>query len=127
MFSIYCALRPQINQQIHYFAQIIRERISTLTLLLIAKAATTVSPIAIRLRRLCVRRNAVVLRCDWSRNMIEAAVSDKHYWIWLQRTAQSYESTEQAVGQLLQLSGWQLLSDKDFKRLDVRVREEDDY
>lgn len=65
-----------------------------------------------------------MLRCDWSQHMIEAAACDTNYWLWLQKTAQSYERTEEAVASLLQRPGWHLLSDQDFKRLDVRVREE---
>lgn len=100
---------------IYYAFQIIRERVSTATLLLIAKSARSLSTFH-------VRRNAVVQRCDWPRQPDWST----EYWRWLQHTSKSYERTEEAIAQLLGgsgSSGWHMLADRDFRRVIVRVRD----
>ncbi|EDW74852.2 uncharacterized protein Dwil_GK15904 [Drosophila willistoni] len=89
---------------------IIREKISTATLLLIARTAKN-------LRNLHVRRFAVILRSDWPRH---PEWSDEFY-LWLKRNSRSYESMEREISQILGYK-WQLLSDRDFKLLTVNVK-----
>ncbi|XP_020799248.1 F-box only protein 39 [Drosophila serrata] len=89
---------------------IIREKVSTSTLLLIARTAKN-------LRHLYVRRFAVILRCDWPRHL---EWSDEFY-AWLKRNSRSYEAVEREISQILG-EKWRLLSDRDFKQLTVNVK-----
>lgn len=91
--------------------QVIRERISTSTVLLIAKYAQN-------LRTFYVRRNAVVLRCEWPKN---PEWTDEFYQ-WVKTTSRSYETTESEVSRLLQRR-WNMLTDKQFKAIKINVRE----
>ncbi|KAL1140335.1 hypothetical protein AAG570_000267 [Ranatra chinensis] len=84
---------------------IVRERISTATVLLLAENA-------ISLKRLYIRRNAVILRCDWPRN---PEWSQEHF-NWLKSNSRSYAATELQVSERLGYS-WHMLSDKEFKAL----------
>lgn len=89
---------------------IVREKISTSTVILLAKSA----------QNLCtffVRRNAVILRCDWPWN----PEWSEEFYRWLQATSRSYESTEIEVSQILG-KRWSMLSDKLFRRASVNVR-----
>lgn len=97
--------------------QIIRERVSTATLLLIARNSRT-------LKTLHVRRNAVIQRCDWPRQPEWTT----EYWRWLHRTSQSYDRTEAEIALLLgrpgdDASDWHMLADRDFRRVMVLVRD----
>lgn len=94
-----------------FSSQVIREKISTATVLLLASAAK-------HLRCFYVRRNAVILRCDWPRN---PEWSDSFY-SWLKSAALSYTSTEREVSKLLGLQSWTMLSDREFKKINVNVR-----
>lgn len=94
-----------------FSSQVIREKISTATILLLASAA-------MNLILFLVRRNAVILRCDWPRN---PEWSDSFYG-WLKSTAMSYTSTEREVSKLLGLQSWTMLSDRAFKTINVNVR-----
>lgn len=91
--------------------QIIREKISTSTILLIAS-------MAINLKKLYVRRNAVILRCDWPRN----PEWSKEFFEWLRMASKSYESTEKEVSQIFGYR-WNMLSDKIFRDIRVNVRD----
>ncbi|CAH0394318.1 unnamed protein product [Bemisia tabaci] len=84
---------------------IIRERISTATVLLLASYGK-------KLKHLYIRRNAVILRNDWPKN------SDwpEGFSIWLKKSCRSYETTEQEVSQILGFR-WQMLSDKEFNKI----------
>ncbi|KAL1465411.1 hypothetical protein WDU94_004988 [Cyamophila willieti] len=84
----------------------IRERISTATCLLIAHARPTLS-------RLYIRRNAVILRCDWSYN----PEWEDGFYEWLKSTSQSYEETEKQIGVLLKQARWKMMSDKEYKSI----------
>ena len=87
----------------------IRERVSTATLLIIASVAKN-------LKKLIVRRNAVMKKCDWPKNM---EWSDSYYR-WLQENALSYENTEKEVSKILKSSWpWRTLSDWEFKRYKI--------
>lgn len=90
--------------------QIIREKVSTSTLLLIARTAKN-------LQKLHVRRFAVILRCDWPRH---PEWSDEFH-LWLRRNSRSYEAVEREISQILGYK-WNLLSDRDFKQLTVNVK-----
>jgi len=92
------------------FPQIIREKVSTSTLLLIARTAKN-------LQHLYVRRFAVILRCDWPRH---PEWSDE-FNTWLKRNSRSYEAVEREISEILGYK-WRLLSDKDFKQLTVNVK-----
>lgn len=92
--------------------QFIREKVSTSTVLLIARTAKN-------LRRLYVRRFAVIIRCDWPRH---PEWTDEFY-IWLRHTSRSYEAVEREVSQILGYK-WNFLSDHDYKQLQVDVRKE---
>lgn len=94
--------------------QIIRERISTATLLLIAAEVQGSK----RLQHLYVRRNAVVLRLDWPR----CPGWTEEFWQWLRQSAKSYDRTEQEVAQRLGMASWRMLSDQKFKHIAVNVR-----
>nr|XP_029731265.1 uncharacterized protein LOC109410568 [Aedes albopictus] len=82
----------------------IRERISTATLLLIARTAQN-------LRQLYVRRNQLVEECEWPQN---PDWTDE-FFQWLKSASQTIESTEKEISQILQ-SDWKSLSDEHFQK-----------
>lgn len=82
----------------------IRERISTATLLLIARTAQN-------LRQLYVRRNQLVEECEWPQN---PDWTDE-FFQWLQSASQTIESTEKEISQILQ-TDWKSLSDENFQK-----------
>ena len=86
---------------------VIRERISSTTLLIIAAQAHN-------LHRLCVRRNALLKRFDWPRAPQWTTV----FYEWLATNAKSEERVEREVSQLLGVK-WQLLSDRWFKSMSI--------
>lgn len=89
---------------------IIRERVSTCTLLLIADAGRK------QLRDIFIRKNAVILRCDWP----ISPEWTKEYRRWLKSTSQSYTATEKEIGKILG-KPWKMFSDKDFIKLNPRM------
>ena len=90
----------------------IRERISTATLILLVSSVNCQ-----RLRRLYVRRNALLLRADWPRSLEWT----EDYYNWLKITSRSYEATQEEVCRQLKQPEWQALSDQQFKVLKVNV------
>lgn len=96
---------------IFYCDQIVRDKISTCTVLLIAKHAQN-------LRFFHVRKNAVLLKCDWPRN----PDWDDGYYEWLKFVSKSYEETEAEVSKMLGYR-WSMLTDKEFLRIKVNVRQ----
>lgn len=66
------------------------------------------------LKKLIIRRNAVILRCDWPRS----PDWDEEFYQWLQVSSRSYDATEREVSQLLGVE-WHMLQDKQFKSLSV--------
>ncbi|KAG8223290.1 hypothetical protein J437_LFUL001164 [Ladona fulva] len=86
---------------------VIRERVSTATVILLAKTAPN-------LKRLLVRRNAVLLRCDWPKSAMQ---DDDNYLLSL---ATSYESTEKAVSTILGQK-WSFMSDRQFKNVCIEL------
>lgn len=83
--------------------QMIRERISTATVLLLAHTARN-------LHYLFVRRNAVILRCDWP----QSPDWSYEFYQWLRSSSKSYDTTEKEVSQILGYT-WFMLSDQQFK------------
>lgn len=83
----------------------IRDKISTATILEIVSTAKS-------LRRLYVRRNVILKRCDkdWLRLM---NWSPEHYH-WIKENSRSYENTEKEVSKILKYR-WHMLSEKEFK------------
>ena len=90
--------------------QVIRERISTATLILLALAAGK------NLKRLYVRRNALLLRADWPKSLQWSA----DYYSWLKKTSLSYELTQVEVSHILNRT-WKPLTDKEFKSVQINV------
>lgn len=90
---------------------IVREKVSTSTVILLAKTGQN-------LRTFYVRRNAVIIRCDWPWN----PEWSEEFYRWLQATSRSYELTEIEVSKILG-KPWSMLSDKQFHRATVNVRE----
>lgn len=87
----------------------IREKISTATLLLLAKTA-------INLRFFNVRRHAVVQKCDWPKN----PEWSEEFYEWLKISSRSYDSTEKEISQILGYR-WTMLCDKSFKEIKIHL------
>jgi F-box protein 39 len=87
----------------------IREKVSTSTLLLLAKSA-------INLRFFNVRRNAIVQKCDWPKN----PEWTEEFFEWLKVSSRSYESTEKEISQILGYR-WTMLCDKSFKEIKIHL------
>lgn len=87
--------------------QIITEWISTTTLLLIATTARN-------LRYLYVRREAVIKKCDWPQS---PDWSDEFYE-WLKENSRRYSNVESEISQILGYN-WRLLSDTEFKMIEI--------
>ncbi|XP_052132942.1 uncharacterized protein LOC113216018 isoform X1 [Frankliniella occidentalis] len=96
-----------VRQSVWLHTLVIRERISTATVLLLAKTGCN-------LQNLMIRRNAVILRCDWPRSPDWS----EEFYQWLKVSSRSYEATEKEVSQLLGAK-WRMLTDKQFKVLTV--------
>ncbi len=89
---------------------LIRERVSTATLLILASEAKN-------LRALHVRRNAVIKRCGWPR----AAHWTDDFYTWLKRCSQDYDVVEQEISQILD-TRWTMLSDREYRRVAVESK-----
>lgn len=87
----------------------IREKVSTATLLLLAKTA-------INLRFFNVRRNAIIQKCDWPQNPDWS----EDFYEWLKLSSRTYESTEREVSQILGYR-WIMLCDKSFKKVRIHL------
>jgi len=90
---------------------VIRERISSCTLL-------TISSMAASLKSLHVRRNAVILRNDQS-----SKTQDQFSRLstWLKQNSRSYNLLEHEVGRMLSQPYWQTLTDKQFLAVTVNI------
>ncbi|KAK7069064.1 hypothetical protein SK128_017452 [Halocaridina rubra] len=84
---------------------VIREKISTATVLLLAYTAKN-------LHYFYVRRNAIILKADWPYNPDWTP----EFYLWLRKNARSYEALEAEVSQILGYR-WQALTDKQFKMI----------
>lgn len=78
---------------------------STSTVLLLARSAPN-------LKDFCVRKNAVIIRCDWPKNPEWS--NDMHNW--LKTNSKSYGLVESAISEIIGRK-WQFLSDKEFKAI----------
>lgn len=87
----------------------IREKVSTSTLLLLAKTA-------INLRFFNVRKNAIVLKCDWPKNPDWT----EEFFEWLKISSKSYETTETEISRILGYK-WTMLCDKSFKKISIHL------
>uniref|UniRef100_A0A0K2T9A3 F-box domain-containing protein n=1 Tax=Lepeophtheirus salmonis TaxID=72036 RepID=A0A0K2T9A3_LEPSM len=87
----------------------IRERISSATVLLLAYTGKN-------LRYFHVRKTAIILKCDWKRSL---DWSDEFY-SWLRKNSRTYEDMEREVSQIFGFR-WYALSDKQFKLTPVNV------
>ena len=88
----------------------IREKVSTATLLILAKSA-------INLRFFNVRRNAIVQKCDWPKN----PEWTEEFFEWLKISSRSYESTEKEITQILGYR-WTMLCDKSFNNIKIYLK-----
>lgn len=86
---------------------IIRERVSTATLLMIAYFAE-------KLENFYVRRNAVILRCDWPFNPMWTS----DFYAWLKVSSRSYELVEEEVSKKLG-KPWRMMTDREFKEFNM--------
>lgn len=89
------------------FFQVIRERISTATILLIATTAK-------KLKRFMIRKNAVIIRSDWPKSHEWSS----EFYDWLKLASRKYESVEKEVSQILGYR-WKMLSDKEWMELNI--------
>ena len=89
---------------------LIRERVSTATLLIIASEAKN-------LKTLHVRRNAIIKRCGWPK----AAHWTDDFYVWLKKCSQDYDTVEHEISQILQ-TNWTMLSDKDYRRIEIEYK-----
>lgn len=87
----------------------IRERISTATVLLLAHTAKN-------LRILHIRRKAVILRADWP----QSPDWEPEFYYWLCKASRSYESVETEVSQILGYR-WNFLSDQEYKNTSIGI------
>lgn len=93
-----------------YF-QIITEKISTSTVLLIAYTGRN-------LKWLHVRCDAVIKKCDWPMS----PEWSEEFYSWLKMNSKSYKSVEKEVSQILGYR-WKLLTDQEFQNLDVNLHD----
>ncbi len=86
---------------------LVRELVSTATLLIVATEAK-------KLHTLHVRRNGVIKRCGWPR----AAHWSDDFYTWLKHCSQDYDAVEREISQILQ-TRWTMLSDRDYMKVEV--------
>ncbi len=98
-----CESCPNLN------TLIIRELISTATILIIITTAQC-------LTRFLVRRNAIIKKFDWQK---QTEWSDEFY-NWLKNKSRSYEDTFEEVSKILGKK-WYPLTDEEFKRITPEI------
>lgn len=91
--------------------QIVNERISTSTALLLAYHGRN-------LKWLYIRGNAVIIRSDWK----QAQDWTDEFFSWLKVNSRSYALVEKEISQILGYQ-WKLLTDREFKLLDVNLHD----
>lgn len=87
----------------------IRESVSTCTLLMLAKAA-------VNLRVFYVRKSSVILKCDWPKNQNWT----EEFYGWLQMAAKSCDATEKEISQILGYN-WTMLSDEVYQNIRITL------
>ena len=93
------------------FLQMIRDKISTATLLEIVTTAKS-------LRCLYVRRNVVMKKCDADWLNISNWSVDHHYWI--KENCHDYQKTEKEISRILGYR-WHMLSEKEFANQKINL------
>ena len=88
---------------------IIRELISTATLLVIVTSAQ-------QLTRFVVRKNAIIKRFDWKQ---QSEWSDTYYQ-WLKTKSRSYDHTFDEISKIFGHK-WLPLTDEEFKRIKTQI------
>ena len=88
---------------------IIRELISTATLLVIVTTAQ-------QLTRFIVRKNAIIKKCDWKQ---QSEWSDQYY-LWLKTKSRSYDNTFEEISKVFGKK-WMPLTDEEFKRIEPEI------
>ncbi|MPC78525.1 hypothetical protein E2C01_073013 [Portunus trituberculatus] len=94
-----------VRQSPYIHTLVVREKVSTATVLLLAHTAKN-------LIYFYVRRNAIMLKADWPYNPDWTP----EFYAWLCKNARSYEAMEREVAQILG-HRWQALTDKQFKMI----------
>lgn len=97
-----------VRECLHLETLVIRDRVSTATLLVIASDSPKT------LTRLVVRKNAVIVRCDWPRS--KDWTDD--YYAHLRSASDSYDSVEAELKKRFS-SSWKMLSDREFQRISL--------
>ena len=97
-----------VRECVNLHTLVVRERLSTATLLIVAKQSTS-------LRTLHVRRNAVLLRHDWQTTSEDW---DDAFRNMLKQTCKSYDLVEREISRMLGYT-WTMMSDAAFKRLEI--------
>jgi len=87
----------------------IRERVSSSTILLLSFTAKN-------LRYFYVRKNAIILKCDWK----QKEVWSDEFHSWLRRSSRSHADMEKEVSQVLGFR-WYALNDKQFKLTSINL------
>lgn len=85
----------------------IRESVSTCTLLMLAKAA-------VNLRVFHVRKSKIIIKCDWPKNQNWT----EDFYGWLQMASKSHDTTEKEISQILGYK-WTMLSDELYKNVRI--------
>ena len=85
----------------------ISERVSTCTLLVIAKECKS-------LQEFYVRKNAIILKCDWPKSLDWTDL----FYKWLRDKSQAYDTVEEEISKILGYQ-WELLRDKDFLQIKI--------
>ncbi|KAK8395051.1 hypothetical protein O3P69_006066 [Scylla paramamosain] len=94
-----------VRQAPYIHTLVVREKVSTATVLLLAHTAKN-------LIYFYIRRNAIMLKADWPYNPDWTP----EFYAWLCKNARSYEAMEREVSQILG-HRWQALTDKQFKMI----------
>lgn len=87
----------------------IREPVSTCTLLMLAKAA-------VNLRVFYVRKSTVIIKCDWPKNQNWT----EDFYEWLQMASASHATTEKVISQILGYN-WTMLSDELYQSVKISL------
>lgn len=103
------SILPTLVSLLHF--QLLKDPVSTATLLLIAKAA-------VNLRRFYVLRDTVRCACDWPPNPDWTS----SFYEWLCLSSATVESTEREISQILDCH-WQLLDLDEYQKVVVNVRQ----
>lgn len=68
--------------------------------------------VAKNLKELYIRKNAVLLKCDWKK----CENWTQEFYNWLKLTSRSYDRTEAEVSRILN-KRWKLLTDRQYRQI----------